>query len=127
MNADLHVARIHAATLRSTSGKIRVAMNPQPSRLTLESPSARSLHAAGVIDAHTADDLSDRLDELGTDGNVHLDLSEVDFIDSSGLRALVNAHQALDGAGQQLQLSGISAAVDRLLQITGLRDHLHVV
>lgn len=102
-------------------------MNPQPSRLSLESPSDRVLNAAGVIDAHTAEDLSGRLDELGVDGNVHLDLSAVEFIDSSGLRALVNAHQALDGAGHQLRLSGISAAVDRLLEITGLRDHLHVV
>lgn len=102
-------------------------MNPQPSRLNLESPSDRVLKAAGVIDAHTADDLSTRFHELGADDNLRLDLAEVEFIDSSGLRALVTAHQTLEAAGHQLQLSGISDAVDRLLEITGLHEHLHVI
>lgn len=92
----------------------------------METSTSGSLSASGVIDAHTADDLAAALDSQGLDGDVHLDLTGIEFIDSSGLRALVVSHQALDGAGRRLVLSGVSEAAERLFEITGLRDHLHI-
>ncbi len=101
-------------------------MSPEPSRLSIEAIADRSLAANGVVDAHTASELQERLRGVGLDGDVTLDLSGVDFIDSSGLRALVTAHQELESSDHKLVLSGTSDAVDRLFDITGLREHLHI-
>lgn len=101
-------------------------MSAQPSRLDIVPDSERSITIAGAIDSHTAPDLLAYLDELGDNGDIRIDLAGVEFIDSSGLRTLVTTHQKLDSAGNQLQLKGISDAVDRLFEITGLRDHLNI-
>lgn len=104
---------------------LSLTMTPQPSRLSIDRTTDTGFAVSGVIDSHTADDLSAALDAFGTTGDVTVDLRAVEFIDSSGLRAIVSAHQALDGAGHRLVLDGASEAVERLLDITGLSDHLH--
>lgn len=101
-------------------------MESQPSRLTIESPSERTLAAAGVVDSHTAGQLVEQLNELGNGGDIVLNLGQVEFIDSSGLRAIVTTHQELSGHDHQLVLEQISEAVARLLEITGLHEHLHI-
>lgn len=102
------------------------SMDTEPSRLTITAVDDRNLAVAGVIDSHTAGELLDRLNDLGTGNDVTLDLGKVDFIDSSGLRTIVTAHQNLDGEANKLHLKNVSAAVDRLFEITGLREHLHI-
>jgi anti-sigma B factor antagonist len=52
-----------------------------------------------------------------------LDLSTVDFLDSSGLRALLVVQQEVASGGRQVRLVGSTPMVDRLLQITGLEAH----
>ncbi len=111
---------------RRYAGTIRVDMTPKPSRLKVKSSGDRSLAATGVIDSHTAGQLLGELEALGVDDDVHLDLHGVEFIDSSGLRTLIATHQELEGAGHALVLSEVSEAVARLLEITGLQDHLHL-
>lgn len=98
---------------------------PQPSRLTLDG-AGPVLVASGVIDAHTADELAVALEGRGVGADLHLDLARVDFIDSSGLRVLVAAHHALDEAGHRLVLDAAGEAVERLLEITGLREHFNL-
>lgn len=100
-------------------------MQPEPSRLDIET-NGRTVHATGVVDSHTVTSLDEGLDALGNGGDVGLDLSGVTFIDSSGLRIIVAAHQALEDAGHRLELHNSSEAVRRLLEITGLTDHLHL-
>jgi anti-sigma B factor antagonist len=51
---------------------------------------------------------------------VVIDLGEVDFIDSSGLRALL---QLRHNYGERVQVGPISAAVERLLELTGTLEH----
>jgi len=101
-------------------------MAPQPSRLQLDESPGRSVKAVGIIDSHTADELLAHLRNLGTDNDVRLDLTDIEFIDSSGLRSIVTAHQELEEAGRRLVLSGLSESVQRLLEITGLTDHLNI-
>lgn len=84
------------------------------------------LNAVGIIDSHTADDLLEHLRRLGVERDVMLDLRGVEFIDSSGLRTIITSHQDFDEAGTKLVLSGPSESVARLIDITGLRDHLHI-
>jgi len=84
---------------------------------------------AGELDPHTADDLAGALDDLTSRddiSSVTLDLAEVSFIDSSGLRTILTAHEALSSRDAQLTLRSPSEAVHRLLEITDLLEHLDV-
>jgi anti-anti-sigma factor len=56
-----------------------------------------------------------------------LDLSAVDFVDSSGLRVLIDAHQRLTDDRRSLVLADPSPAVRRLFDISGVIDYLNVV
>ena len=101
-------------------------MDSQPSRLSIDDSPDR-LKVVGVVDSHTAGQLRDAIQSHGhTDSDLVLDLADVDFIDSSGLRIIVNAHSELEAAGRRLVLTHTSPAVARLLEITGLHEHLHV-
>src|SRR3954469_25190995 len=83
-----------------------------------------ALLLAGEIDSYTAPDLAAR---LALDPPVEVvDLTGVTFIDSSGLRVLVEAHQTRAANGSRLVLRAPSAAVQRLLEISGLAGHLDV-
>lgn len=71
------------------------------------------------IDASVAIQFKDRFRDLteGADGDVILDLSRVDFLDSSGLGAVVAARKLL-GAGRVLELAGLTPAVDKVMTLT---------
>ena len=82
----------------------------------------------GDLDAHSATRLVDVLDPLPEgSADINLDMAEVDFIDSSGLRVLIEAHQRAETAGRRLLLVSPSRAVLRVLQISGLEGYLHLV
>ena len=82
---------------------------------------------AGEIDLANHGELERTLQQLGADRrHVELDLRGVTFIDSSGLRILVEAHRARIDADASLTLRSPSAAVQRLLEISGLSSHLDV-
>jgi len=78
----------------------------------------------GQIDVHTASDLASRLDPLPDGETVVLDVDGVEFIDSSGLRVLVDVNQRATDVGRRLVLRNPSPAVRRLLEISGLQGHL---
>lgn len=71
------------------------------------------------IDASVAIAFKDRFRDLvsGSHGDVILDLSQVDFIDSSGLGAIVAARKLLGGE-RKLELAGLSPAVDKVMTLT---------
>ena len=54
-----------------------------------------------------------------------IDMSEVDFVDSSGLRALIRARQRFDGP-QPITILAPQTATARLLEITGLTNQFSV-
>jgi anti-anti-sigma factor len=54
-----------------------------------------------------------------------VDLSELGFMDCSGLSVLVWAHQRLAVQGRQLLLTGAQPVVQRLIRLTGLDTYLH--
>lgn len=88
---------------------------------------AYGLRLVGDVDAAGVDALVAELDPLpGTDSDVIIDLAEVTFIDSSGLRTLVEAHQRADHAGRRLVMADPSVAVRRLFDISGLVPYLHI-
>ncbi len=76
---------------------------------------------AGEIDASTAPALDDALRTLPTgNGTVVVDVSDVTFIDSSGLRVLISLASRADDTGRSVILKQPSPTVTRLLEITGL-------
>jgi anti-sigma B factor antagonist len=78
--------------------------------------------AKGEIDLQTAPRLAETLDSLIEQGAklVVLEAAEVEFLDSSGLRVIINAGNALHASGGQLLIEGMSGAVQRVLEISGL-------
>jgi anti-sigma B factor antagonist len=77
------------------------------------------LRVAGALDLAGGDLLEEALSPfLGTTERVVLDLSDVQFIDSSGLGALIAVHQQAVDAGSELALRAPSDAVRRVLDIT---------
>jgi anti-sigma B factor antagonist len=49
-----------------------------------------------------------------------LDASDVEFLDSSGLRVIVASGIRLSNAGGRLLIEGMSGAVQRVLEVSGL-------
>lgn len=85
-----------------------------------------SFALAGELDAHTATQLDTMLAATEPSASIDLDLSAVTFLDSSGLRTLVAQHAAREEQGGALVLRSPSPSVVKLLDITGLTDHLRV-
>lgn len=71
------------------------------------------------VDARLASELKQRLLELIASGHprIALDLSEVEFLDSSGLGAIIAALKQLDGQGD-LVIVGAKPAVKNLFRLT---------
>ncbi len=76
---------------------------------------------AGEVDAASADTLRGVITEVieGGQSTVAVDMSDVSFIDSSGLRVLIAGYKAASAAGGQLSVRTPSEPVTRLLEITG--------
>jgi anti-sigma B factor antagonist len=65
--------------------------------------------------------------EIDGKGMVVLDLRDLRFIDSAGLRVILAAHERSQKRGQAFALSRGSAQVQRLLSIAGLDEHLRII
>jgi anti-anti-sigma factor len=79
----------------------------------------------GELDAATAPELGDRLEEIARSGrDVDLDLSDTSFIDSAGIRVLVRSLWDVQAAGSSLQLVATSPAAENILRITGILEIL---
>jgi anti-sigma B factor antagonist len=87
------------------------------------------LRLQGELDPHTAPLLEREVATLTEAGQIDivLDLSGLQFIDSSGLRVLISAHRELAERGGSLALRSPSETAQRLLEITGLVDHITIV
>lgn len=82
----------------------------------------------GEIDAFTAPMLKERLASVQNtpDLQVELDLSEVAYIDSTGLGVFVGFYKALKENGGYVKITGVNARLRRLFEITGLDTILDI-
>jgi anti-sigma B factor antagonist len=78
----------------------------------------------GEIDLLTAPQLDGALDAAIAAGasQIVVDLSDSDFIDSSGLSVLITAGKRLQGADGSFAVSCPSERVERILRMTGLHQ-----
>lgn len=105
-------------------------MNDNESALSLQRTNDAGrvvVTAAGEIDSSNCASLEDLLRAVADEGassEVVVDLGEVSFIDSSGLRALIVGQRAIVKADGSLAISAASSSVRRLFEITGLAGQL---
>ena len=75
----------------------------------------------GEIDIATVESVEEA---LSVDRNTVLNLTDVTFMDSTGLRTLVGVHNRLGAADHQLRVVVAHGAVARIIEIAGLSDAL---
>lgn len=94
-------ARYFTARMAAADGQVRVEL-------------------AGEIDLHVRDDLKAALEAaIRAGADVVVDLTDVTFLDASGVGALVGARRKLEGQ-HDLRIHGARAGVRRVLDITGV-------
>jgi anti-anti-sigma factor len=91
--------------------------------------SAAVVVVAGELDLRTSPQLEERLTRAFDAGAelVILDLRQIEFMDSTGLRVLLTAHQRAHETGRRFALVRGADQVERVLTLTGVRDLLTVV
>jgi anti-anti-sigma factor len=82
----------------------------------------------GEIDAHTARTLDENLNTLLAQGHSRLvlDASQMSFISSAGLRAIMFAQREVDKRGGQVRVCGLNAPARRIFEMAGLDEVLHL-
>ncbi len=100
--------------------------------LTIDEHDAGKVHVlalTGELDLESAPVLATHVDRVRRDGvrRVLVDLTDLDFCDSTGLRALIGAASELRIAGGRLSVACPGGGpVARLLDLTGTRETLNV-
>jgi anti-sigma B factor antagonist len=84
------------------------------------------LSLVGELELMSASRFEDRLDELAAIGReVRLDLSRLDFIDSTGIRVLIRALLKSSEDGWQLEIEpNVTDTVRRVFNLVNLDRHL---
>jgi anti-anti-sigma factor len=81
------------------------------------------LQVQGSIDMTTRESLLDAGNGiLDSEPVLELDLSEVEFMDSVGIGAVIELARVADSVGKRFIVSGRSRRVERVLEATGLQD-----
>jgi len=80
-----------------------------------------TVRVAGDIDLSTADKLGEALEEaVSRSREVRVDLGEVTFLDSTGIRALVQGYRAAQTRGSSYYVTGAQQWVAKVLEVTGV-------
>lgn len=75
----------------------------------------------GDVDIDTSEELRGTLIGLGDEGGlVVVDCSGLEFVDSTGLAALLAAHKAISAKGGSLQITKAPPMLVKLVRIVGL-------
>jgi anti-sigma B factor antagonist len=94
----------------------------------LEENSVQYFKVVGEIDAFTAPVLRERLASVeNVQGlKAELDLSEVDYMDSTGLGVFVGFYKAVSSNGGHVKITGLNKRLNRLFEITGLNEIIDI-
>jgi anti-anti-sigma factor len=104
---------------------------PSPFDVTIEERGGDTVHVTllGELDISTASRLEDDLRrvEASSPKLLLLDLSKLDFMDSTGLRLLIGADARAREQGRRLVLIRGNEMVQRVLRVTRLDERLEIV
>lgn len=80
-----------------------------------------ALRVRGKIHTQNSEELLKKLDSLIDQGERHLllDFSDVDYINSSGLRVLMTVAKQLNDLGGKMVLAAVTELIQQVLRISG--------
>ena len=88
---------------------------------------ALGMRVHGELDTATADQLLAVVETWPEPVNsCVVDLNDCDFLDSSGIRALLLCQRHLDGGNGTIRLVGVKPHIDRVLRIAGLQKVVQI-
>lgn len=101
--------------------QLHVEVRREPDRVILA--------LVGELDMASAPLLQSAVEEADLDSRelVVLDLSGLEFIDSTGLRVILAVRKTCAEQGQELAITRGSQQVERLLSVTGVAEHLKTI
>src|SRR6185369_17648506 len=81
----------------------------------------RILALSGRLDTETSADLELALADLQAAGATHflIDMADIGYVSSAGLRVLLSLAKQLDGGKGSLRLCGLNAAVTQVFDVAG--------
>jgi anti-sigma B factor antagonist len=82
----------------------------------------------GELDTSNVGQLYEELADLNREGvrPIAINLAELDFVDSTGLSALIAAHKRAEAQGGELILFSPSRDIRRLFEVTGIDTYFNV-
>jgi len=97
--------------------------------ITEEGEGQTRVELVGELDIASAPQFEEGLEkvEANTSGVLVLDLRKVEFIDSTGLRAVITADERARSAGRRFVIIRGTPAVERVLSVTQLDQRLEIV
>jgi anti-sigma B factor antagonist len=106
-------------------------LHPEPFSISVDDRDARAhVVVRGELDIATAPDLEAALlDCLDRCAHLVVDLRELGFIDSSGVRVLIAAHARAGRDAKRLSVvrPGAATEVDKVIDISGLDAEIEIV
>ena len=102
-----------------------------PDKLTISAPETSSeteriLKLVGPLTLTTMFDFRDRLRSETTARTVILDFSEVPYVDSAGIGAIINGHVSCSNSGRRLALVAVSDRVRMVMKVSRVDTILSV-
>ena len=90
----------------------------------LEQDGAVVLSFSGMLDSSTSSQFQSQIDQILADGvkSVRLDLSELEYISSQGLRLILSLQKGLVAAGGTLVVTKLKPVVKEVFDITGFSE-----
>lgn len=85
-----------------------------------------TISVAGRVDTVTAPEFEAGL-KFGDATSVVIDLGNVPYMSSAGLRLLLTAHKTMLGKGGELQIANVQPSVKEVFDITGFSDILNLI
>jgi len=101
-------------------------MTIAPARIQIE-VIATTMIVTGEIDSHSRDDLALAMTPLLLSGHLTVNMASVYFIDTSGLRVLVDAHHFAQQSGHRFAISLPSRRVEKILDMSDVGHMIEVV
>ena len=92
-------------------------------------PENRVVITVGEVDHATVGQFADEIGRAasdGSDGVLIVDLRQVTFIGSAGIRVLIDADQAAMARGGRVCVDGAQGVVLRCLEVTGVLERLQL-
>lgn len=86
------------------------------------------IHVEGQVDSKSSPQLNDYLaDELTEEAKIALDLRQVPFMSSAGLRTLLLLYRRVETLGFELALVGLADDIADTMKVTGFYDFFTVL